>query len=160
MPVTRSWHGAAYGNGLFVITANDGSGGRIATSPDGINWTLREAPREYTWMDGIFGNGMFVFFTGQSKVDGRIMTSPDGVNWTLRSLGDNSGTYSSVEFGGGKFIALQTGSNIKAESYNGINWTFGTMPQTRWRKIMYADGKFIAVADTNTAFEEVYYSNS
>ena len=38
----NNWTSVTYGNGLFVAVANSGTGNRVMTSYDGINWTLNQ----------------------------------------------------------------------------------------------------------------------
>ena len=37
----NSWNSVTYGNGLYVAVSSSGTGNRVMTSPDGINWTSR-----------------------------------------------------------------------------------------------------------------------
>ena len=76
---------------------------KLMTSPDGINWTLRDAPSDEIVLSGVCWSpelGIFVA-CGQHRVSSnppfkeidtthRIITSPDGISWTFRRIdGDN-----------------------------------------------------------------------
>jgi len=60
-----------FGNGLFVAVSASGSGNRVMTSPDGINWTLRTSATNNYWTSVCYGNGLFV-----AVASGSVMTSP------------------------------------------------------------------------------------
>ena len=54
------WRAVTYGNGLFVAVARLGTGGRVMTSPDGVNWTSRAAAADNGWRSVVYGDGLFV----------------------------------------------------------------------------------------------------
>jgi hypothetical protein len=119
-PADNMWSGIAYGNGQFVAVAATGSGDRVMTSPDGINWTLRTGIPDYPWSSITYGNGMFVAVAkglGTGNLN-RIMTSPDGINWTLvQSPTDNDWT--SIAHGDDTFVAVAysgTGNRVMSAS--------------------------------------------
>lgn len=88
---TRTWQRVAFGNGLFVAVSSNVVSNCIATSSDGINWTLRNAPSsEGTFYSIAFGNGIFIAVS-QNGFHNRTITSSDGINWkTLYSPVDNN----------------------------------------------------------------------
>jgi hypothetical protein len=55
---TNGWDNIRYGNGLFFAVNNTAGSVSVsaATSPDGINWTLRALPAISTWCDSAFGS--------------------------------------------------------------------------------------------------------
>jgi hypothetical protein len=61
--------------------------------------------------------------------------------------------WTSVTYGGGKFVAITYSTSISAVSTDGINWTQGNLP-TRgsgvWRDVAYGSGIFVAVTDSGT----------
>jgi hypothetical protein len=79
-----TWLSVTYGNGLFVAVAcsqvgtscasGSGTGNRVMTSPDGINWTLRTDAAANIWMSVTYGNGLFVAVS-RSGTGNRVMTS-------------------------------------------------------------------------------------
>ena len=75
----NQWTYVAYGNGLFVAVARNGTGNRVMTSPDGITWTSRTSAADENWYGVTYGNGLFVAvsFTGTGN---RVMTSSQSVN--------------------------------------------------------------------------------
>jgi hypothetical protein len=60
-----------YSDGLFAALSYDGFGQQLMTSPDGINWTIRESPEAGIWQALIYGNGKFVAVADT----GQVMTS-------------------------------------------------------------------------------------
>ena len=146
-----SWQSLAYGNGLYVAVAGSGTGNRVMTSPDGINWTARSSAADLSWRSVSYGNGLFVAvaITGTGN---RVMTSPDGINWTIRtSAADNS--WNSITYGNGLFVAVaSTGAgNRVMTSPDGISWTIRTSADNNsWNSITYGNGLFVAVASTGT----------
>ena len=78
----------AYGN--FVIWSvcwcgtqfvAGGASNKIATSPDGINWTQQTNPATQT-VQGIAYNGTFIL---ASDLNGNILKSTNGIDWTVIS---------------------------------------------------------------------------
>ena len=62
------------------------------------------------------------------------------------------GNWSSVFYGGGKFVVVTTNSSIAAYSTDGINWTLTTLPvKALWRSVCYGNGKFVAVTNGDIA---------
>lgn len=39
---SNKWNSVAFGNGVFVAVAGEGTGNRVITSPDGITWTTQD----------------------------------------------------------------------------------------------------------------------
>jgi hypothetical protein len=54
LPSAATWTEIGYGQGLFFAVASGGT--TAATSPDGINWTLRAMPSSSNWNSVVFGN--------------------------------------------------------------------------------------------------------
>jgi hypothetical protein len=106
----------AFGNGMFVAV---GRGIPIATSPDGINWTIRRLPNEartMTFNAIAFGNGAFVA-VGNS---GCMARSRDGVNWTVATI---SGSHlNGITFARGMFVAVGSGARVITSEF-GVIWT-------------------------------------
>ena len=102
----NNWYSVAYGKGMFVAVADYGS---VATSADGITWTLGTAPQSNLWRSVAYGAGQFVAVA----LDGnnRVMTSPDGVTWTL-GTSPEANQWIGVAYGEGSFVAM---------SYQGTN---------------------------------------
>jgi hypothetical protein len=90
----------AFGNGIYVAACNFGF---IATSTDGINWTMTQIGTSVNRQSHIaFGNGYFVMFTS----DLSIWVSLDGINWTNTGLIITPG-YDVKYWQNGTFIVIQ-----------------------------------------------------
>jgi hypothetical protein len=146
----RLWESVTYGNGLFVAVASSGTGNRIMTSPDGINWTLRISPADHNWKSVTYGEGLFVAVA--STGTNRVMTSPDGINWTLRTPSADL-LWSSVTYGNGLFVAVaqDPSGNVIMTSPDGITWTARTPPANNtWNAVTFGNGIFVAVGSSGT----------
>ena len=84
-------------------------GGGGATSPGGVDWTIRTSAADNDWRSVTYGAGLFVA-VAQTGTGNRVMTSPDGITWTIRtSAADNQ--WLGVTYGAGLFVAVaQTGT--------------------------------------------------
>ena len=124
----RVSYGAGVGsavNGSFVAV-NEGTAGGAAVSTDlGATWTQYDAgvtgrlPVGYT--DIVFGNGRFVAIDpGDVSSLTKTAISFDGVTWYEHSI-SGATDYLYVEYGGGTFMAIGTGTQI-AKSQDGVVW--------------------------------------
>lgn len=70
----NKWRGVTYGNDLFVAVAETGTGNRMLTSQNCINWTYKTSAADNAWTSVTYGNCLFVavFETGTGN---RVMTS-------------------------------------------------------------------------------------
>ncbi len=96
----NGWSSITYGNGLFVAVAPSGTN-RVVTSPDGINWTLRNAAGAHSWKNVTYGAGTFVAVADT----GQMMVSSDGINWTMDATVPGS-SWSSIKYLNNNFIAV------------------------------------------------------
>jgi hypothetical protein len=107
-----------------------------ATSPDGMTWTTRSVS---TTIRAIaYGNGVWVV-----AGDSDTKWSSDGTAWT-----NVAGIGTGVAFGNGLFVRVAT--NAVATSTNGATWTQGTISNGTWGSITFANGLFVAAANTGT----------
>jgi hypothetical protein len=127
-------------NGLYI--AMELTLGRyIMTSPDGINWTVRDVslgvPSGGSFKDISFGGtepGTWLIVCDFPAV---YFTSTDLVTWTRRTL-PAARRWTGIAWIGGKWVAIvdgdSAGQNIKAISTDGINWTESALASTnrRW----------------------------
>ena len=145
-----NWRSVTYGNGLFVAVANTGTGTRVMTSPDGMNWTIRNSAADINWTSVTYGNGVFVAVANSDNGSQyqRVMTSSDGITWTIRNAALPR-SWSSVTFGNGLFVAVATsGSGTRVmTSPDGVTWTSRTSASDDpWSGVTYGDGLLVAVA--------------
>jgi hypothetical protein len=159
----NTWRGCCWSPelSLFLAVSWLGSVGqvgeleRIMTSPDGINWTLRNNPSlssnqglACTWSSKL---GLFVF------IGNVIFTSSDGINWTQRAqdltIGEN---YRSIVWSPELqlFVAPALGAEQRViVSNDGINWKKYPIPLNRtWQGIEWSPelGLFVAVSTSTS----------
>lgn len=156
-PADLQWQGVCWSPelGLLCAVAGDGSGNRVATSPDGINWTLRASAVDNIWSAVCWSSDLGLFCAVASDGTGnRVMTSPDGIAWTARaSAADN--VWSSVCWSSelGLFCAVAnsgTGNRVMT-SPDGITWTArASAADNSWFSVCWSSelGLFCAVAYT------------
>lgn len=71
--------------GLFCAVY-DRDAVRVATSPDGINWTARTAASDLNWQSVCWSEELGLFVAcAATVISPALMTSPDGITWTSRT---------------------------------------------------------------------------
>ena len=127
MPSSASWSAAAFGNGVFVAIAYNGT--VAATSTNGIDWTARTLPASAFWYYIAYGNNSFLAIAYNGTV---AATSPDGITWTSRTL-PSASPWGYIAFGAGKFavIAGVTASTVAATIDYAINATSFVLPNVQ-----------------------------
>ena len=122
----------------------------LSYSSDGITWSSSTLPAGSNGLgSAVFGEDKFVAITAVTTNEAAYST--DGITWTATTL-PSAGNWSSLSYGGGKFIAIRYGSNVAAYSIDGITWTATTMPASaNWLSATYGDGKFVAIALESSA---------
>lgn len=131
---------AAYSQdlGIFVI---GGTGGYIATSPDGITFTQRTAANgshSYDRHNIACGDGKIIMIDNNST-GGAIST--DGINFSSISIG--GGTNNAITYADGMFLTVSAGASSNHRfSYDGTNW-FGITFGTTFRDVYYENGQFV-----------------
>jgi len=105
-PDNLEYRSLAFGNGILVAVASDGTNNQVMTSPDAITWTQRVTPVDQAWLHVAFGNGSFVAVS-TSGTGNRCMISTDGISWSILSTAaDNN--WESITFGNDQFVAVAT----------------------------------------------------
>jgi hypothetical protein len=164
----HEWSAVTYGNGLYVAVAeridtNEGIG-MIATSPDGIDWTIRTTPGDddfeaYT-VDWIETLGLFIVGGYISSNAFNILTSPDGITWTARQTGlqaDGGGPNKAVHSLTwseplGRLLVSNYWGTLFHYSDDGSNWTAITAEQSPGNFWAYFGLSAIAYSDTAGVF--------
>jgi len=105
---SNRWRSVTFGNGMFVAVSSYSSN-RVATSPDGITWTLRTSAVETNqWYGVTYGDGLFVAVAKEGT--NRLMYSSDGITWTAVAVEDIK--WRGITFGNGMFVAVaENGTN-------------------------------------------------
>jgi len=144
-----SFHGVAFGNGLFVAVDGSVSTNFVMTSPDGINWTAQTTPLG-SGLAVIFDGSQFVALSG-AGVANQIFTSPDGINWTQQTTPFVISTWQDLAFGGGVYIAIGINgvNTIVMTSPDSVVWTLqASLSNINLRAITYANGGFVGVGSS------------
>lgn len=92
-----------------MAVALTGTGDRVQTSSDGVNWTIRTTAADNDWRDVTWVNGLFV----------AVGDTGTGINWTIqKSAADND--WNSVAWGDGLFVAVaSTGTGNRVMTSQG-----------------------------------------
>lgn len=130
--VSEVLNDVTWSGGRFVAV---GEGGTVATSADGVSWTLQAVPPAVEpVLRGVAGSGARYVAVGSqwdtSALEYRelILTSTDAVNWS-KAAQSHSMDLHDVIWSGAKFVAVGTqlgGPNAEAAvlvSGDGLNWT-------------------------------------
>lgn len=150
-------NGVTYGNGHYVVVDSSGD---IATSADGLNWTL-QASTTAEFYSIAYGNGFFVA-VGDS---GAIYLSSGSNYWFANDSGQANNLYG-ICFGGGLFVVPGQAGTVLSSSLAGAtanpaqeNWALasyapGTMDTSDGLScVTYGNGTYVALgSDGNTAF--------
>lgn len=111
---------AVAGNGTTIVACDQG--GKIATSIDGVDWTVSRP-------GGTYRNLRTVTWAGDKFIAGgdlaTIMTSDDGYTWasqTTPSLQPSNSILRTIAWGGGRIIAATFDGGMLASS-DGVTWT-------------------------------------
>ncbi len=173
--INNNWTSICYGNGLYVAVGSSGTGNRVMTSTNGINWTIGTSAADNNWSSVTYGvvtstnTGLFVAVANSGT--NRIMTSPDGITWTSRTYnigyGVSNYNFTSVCYGNGLFVAVSSNGWILLSS-DGITWDLaGSRNNNYWNtqgenytSICYGNGLFVAVASSGTGNRVITSSNA
>ena len=145
LPDSDSWYSVAYGDGKFVVVANNSAA--AAYSTDGFAWHAATLPATADWCSITYGSGKFVAVAEGSASSAY---STDGITWFTGTM-PSSADWCSVTYGAGKFVAVGYNSNKVAYSTDGASWNAATMQSSAmWQSVTYGAGKFVAVSFNNT----------
>jgi len=158
---------AHYANNLFVA---GGSTGKIATSTDGVSWTVGTAgfgASPVLGLSYIVNQGLWVAVGGS----GKLATSSDAVSWVLRNSSFGVSLINDVYSSGNLTIAVGYDGKL-ATSTNGISWTqrtssfvfdaiFGiTYSNSAQEYVAVGDVGKIATSTNGTTWSQVFPSTS
>lgn len=125
---SSSWYGICWSPelSLFCTVAHTGAN-QVATSPDGVTWTVRTASLSSQWVNVCWSPELRLF-CAISQNSQSLMTSPDGINWTTRT-GAASKDWVGICWSPDlrMFVATaRTGTQLIQTSRDGINWSLQT----------------------------------
>jgi hypothetical protein len=149
---------------LLVAVKSSGTGGRIATSSNGIDWTIINSTNDtMLWNKVVWASGLNMFVacsqsTGAIVGDAnKFMTSPDGIAWTSRAPPNNSLGYISVEYSPSLNVLTSLSTTVATGAYSldGINWVANaiTGANNTHKDIVWVSkyNLFLSVSGTTTA---------
>lgn len=106
MSERNDWHGTIFDGNKFVCIGNKGY---LATSIDGITWTLIEVYDYTNLLSLAYGNGYYVFT--QQDFDG-IIYSKDLNHFSMKELNASPiGDWKKIVYGEGKFFLVDSGNS-------------------------------------------------
>ena len=152
-------NGVAFGGNLFVAVGDydfETASSVILTSPDGISWTRQTNPSPDILRRITYVNGTFVVVGGA----GTVLVSTDGVTWLNRSISFGPEFTGVAVKPGVPATLAAVGTNsyqIYRSADDGTTWTIAShapasLPTSVLRGIYYADGQFVAVAESDFIF--------
>jgi hypothetical protein len=118
----------------------------VATSSDGISWTLRSVPFTYSNAGTkalFYADGLFI--AGANTVDGECVTSTNGTSWTKRTIKSGSTVYSIVKGNGLWVMGLD--ENIYTSTNGTSNWVNRGKPFSQSAYVLalgYGKGLYVA----------------
>lgn len=134
------FNGLVYADGRHVAV---GSGGRVSTSFDGIEWETKSSITRNTLSGIAYGEGLYVA-VGDG---GTILTSEDAQTWGQQNAGV-SNALNAVVFAQGLFVVVggdTDGDGIILTSPDGRTWTQRD-PRvfSQLLKVAYGNGRYVA----------------
>jgi len=151
-PETNSWQNTAYGNGVFITVATNGTNRIMRSEDDGLTWSAVSASGVNSWQGIAYGNGVFVAvaYNGTNRI---MRSEDDGLTWTSITEPETNG-WMNVAYGNGVFIAVSGGpgaNSIMRSEDDGLTWSAVPPSDTNtWQGIAYGNGVFITVATNGT----------
>lgn len=143
-PVLDGMRGIGYGNGLFIAV-----GDRIATSPDGFEWTVEEGVAGANLNSATGGNGTWVAVGSAPTV---LLVKTNGGAWTPQTV--QASSLNHVIHAVDHFVAVGVGSTTYS-SVDGLVWDqrqsrgIGAVGSARFiqRGIVYGNAEYAMVGD-------------
>lgn len=141
----------AFGNGIFVaVSGNLSFVDQFYTSPDGINWTLRDVGVLGIYTTVAHDGSQFTALT-RSATAAKVRTSTDGLTWTSNGVIQNA-LWTGVAGGNGVLVALGEDGEISTSTDNGLSWTAQAgLTGAYWEHILFANGQFVVCSSNKTA---------
>lgn len=137
-PESNNWNSVAFGNGIFVAVASNGSN-RVAISADGRNWISAATMTSYGWTHIVFADGVFVM-AGDSNY---IAYSKDGKNWTTVNTGRHS---QYLFYANGVLLSMAYSTSDHTYSLDrGKTWNNGSFTYPSAEHQTWANGTFVGV---------------
>lgn len=147
---TGKWAGIAYGNGTYVTVAEDGY---VATSTDGVNWSMSDKVLNKYLSAICYGNGLFLTVSSA----GFRAVSVDGVTWTNRAVSSSDNGYQSIVYGNDRFVFGSYQGKLFMTTDGTKLYSYKAPRAENFTGIAYRNGEFIAVSKNGYQY---YYTSS
>ena len=159
MPADVDWRDITFAKGKFWLIGQDSND--IYYSENGLIWSSNTLPNNALgdstssqWEKITYGGGQILILSGN---DSAVARSSDGSTWSISaSFPVTNPDLVSLTYGRNRFYAVDSQANYHF-SFDGTNWTTGTMPSQdgstamNWQQVKYENGLFIAICDTGNA---------
>lgn len=128
-------HDRAHWTGSLFLLYRGGVGSNVATSPDGITWTLRTLPASMTvYAIANIGN---IVVVAPSSGTAAARSSDGGVTWSSMTLPASLSTPSLGVVGGLFVLTGFVNASTYYTSPDGLTWTSRTWPATKQWTLTY-----------------------
>ena len=156
LPSSGTWTGVTYALGRWIAIQSGSSAG--ASSTDLTSWTPITLSQLATWTAVASGLvGATTYIVAVSSGGTATTYSTNGTSWTTGGALSSSGTWTSVAYAGGVFMAVRSGSTAASRSENGGQlWTAGgaLTTSTTWTDVAGGSingvNMFVAIASGGT----------
>jgi len=125
-----------YATGQFIVSSNDAN---VATSPDGLTWTLRAMPSSGNWQVGVSGADCVAVIPGTTTT---AKSSNSGLTWTSGGTlpGNANGSFALPVCVAGVWLIQGSGTSIYRSTDGGANWSSQTIPASNSSFVIHKAG--------------------
>ena len=154
----NSWQSVAYGNGVWVAIAGDGTNQVMRSTNNGVTWTAVASAEQNPWQSVAYGNGVWVavadmeFSAGTQAI---MRSTNNGVTWASISAPSNNSNWKSVAYANNTWVAVSGRypipivNQVMRSTNDGVTWTsVAAAEQNPWQSVAYGNGVWVAVAYT------------
>jgi hypothetical protein len=140
---TNALNGVALGGGLLVAVGGSVNSRVVATSTNGLDWSIPSQSGGAELRSVAYGHERFVAVSALYD----FLISTNGIAWTTYRAGPTQ-RWRDIAFADGYFVAVGgAGSYIMATSPDGVNWPLNTPGGGSLRGLTHGNGTFVAVGD-------------
>lgn len=154
-----------YHNGRLIALSAAGAAA-FAASSDGRTWESVALPESAQWRSVCLGGGVLLLAGGSAfararvplsapqtveKAAGCSMPAQSNTGWRQTPL-PSAGPWTFVDYCGDRYVALASGTDQAAWSYDGERWNAMTLPAAEnWQRICYGAGRYLIFGLDNSA---------